>query len=425
MLNIPTEKSWRFGASEILQVVLAFLFLLAIPYEHGPFSFLAIDIENMPGFSVFDILILSLSVLILLKQNLHPKLFPLGRQIYIALFLVIASRFVSLLFAPLSATFGQWASVMRYFESGAVIFVFYNIFRNINNLAVFIWSLFVFVLIDAIFILNISLSGSRGLYFSISTWAWLFFFICFLATRLVNGKNKLISMFGLPILFAGVLASQTRSTTLTGLVMLVLVMSRLGQRKRVFKVVFSVVAVLIVSGATIRFIPQVYDQFAQRIESGFNMESSTTNIRFFLWTRALNAFMQYPLTGLGSGGYARADFEGIDERFQFALSNEYEDIRDSHLGTHNTIMDVLANTGIIGFLAYVFWIIAVARLAITELRKKDNGSLLSSIRLVLSAYVLINLATDLLSSVSFTTNSSCAVGMLLAINTYKDISTAS
>lgn len=73
--------------------------------------------------------------------------------------------------------------------------------------------------------------------------------------------------------------------------------------------------------------------------------------RLIIWSRALEVFASHPFLGVGFGGFRDAVYEGGGIRLNVDLGYE-------SLHSHNTYLEVLTGTGIIGFLAYVIFLAA-------------------------------------------------------------------
>jgi O-antigen ligase len=121
--------------------------------------------------------------------------------------------------------------------------------------------------------------------------------------------------------------------------------------------ILGISAVLVLFLAALSYIgeaisPDVYSRLINRIYTTINDLDFRNNIRYFAWTSAWDKFMSSPVIGVGIG-----------DQFEFLTLNSSGQYVISHLTTHNILMSLLYQTGIIGaglFLAihgtYTFYI---------------------------------------------------------------------
>jgi O-antigen ligase len=83
---------------------------------------------------------------------------------------------------------------------------------------------------------------------------------------------------------------------------------------------------------------------------------------------AAAAYLAHPITGIGSGGFARQQ-NTLYLQISDAFTPEYESAYGT-LSTHNTVLGVAAETGTLGLIAYVFWIVAVGQVIVSVVKTK-------------------------------------------------------
>jgi O-antigen ligase len=83
--------------------------------------------------------------------------------------------------------------------------------------------------------------------------------------------------------------------------------------------------------------PDVYYRLINRIYTTINDLDFRNNVRYFAWTSAWAQFMSSPIIGIGIGN--QFEFISLNSNGQYVIS---------HLTTHNILMSLLYQTGIIG-----------------------------------------------------------------------------
>ncbi|HEY6270585.1 MAG TPA: O-antigen ligase family protein [Terriglobales bacterium] len=89
------------------------------------------------------------------------------------------------------------------------------------------------------------------------------------------------------------------------------------------------------------------------------VDDFTQTTRLALWTAAGMMFLGHPVLGVGFGDYR-------------SLYNDYlPGVRPNELDAHNLYLQLLAETGVVGFLIFCLLMVAFARLAIKSARQPD------------------------------------------------------
>ena len=141
-------------------------------------------------------------------------------------------------------------------------------------------------------------------------------------------KNVYIKYFGILIFLSGILATQTRQTSLA----LILIIVPYFLYKTGYRFIFYLLLIFIISSIfIITFSNSFYDIFSLRI---FNLSDSYFYVdsRQYLFFWALDLFSQSPILG---NGFAYTDY-----------INTYP---------HNIVVELLAEIGIIGFLIFMIF----------------------------------------------------------------------
>ena len=122
--------------------------------------------------------------------------------------------------------------------------------------------------------------------------------------------------------------------------------------------------------------------------------------RLTLWRVGLVMFLQHPLLGVGTGNYA--DLLGGMVGPESAYT------------THNAVIDVLSETGLVGFVVYLFFVARVVAMVRRELRT-NAGSDLYPLLLPLGSTIIALLAADWIGWTSFLVWSIFFLGVFLVL----------
>jgi putative inorganic carbon (HCO3(-)) transporter len=99
----------------------------------------------------------------------------------------------------------------------------------------------------------------------------------------------------------------------------------------------------------------------QRVESIYNLNDSSNSGRIFIWKNTLNYVAHHPITGAGFGNFIEtlkgAVLPDADSNYT-NLSLEREErfnLPAKYITAHNLYLDILAEVGILGFLAFALY----------------------------------------------------------------------
>ncbi|WP_406568107.1 O-antigen ligase family protein [Caldinitratiruptor microaerophilus] len=124
--------------------------------------------------------------------------------------------------------------------------------------------------------------------------------------------------------------------------------------------------------------------------------TGTIGVRLALWSMGLHAFRAYPFLGIGSGGFARyADI--IAGEAGVPVPPQYLDWR---LSAHNTVVGILAETGLAGLLAYAMYVLGVIQV-VRRLARSANGEGVSPTTAALGPTLASTVILDTVAQSSF------------------------
>lgn len=112
------------------------------------------------------------------------------------------------------------------------------------------------------------------------------------------------------------------------------------------------------------FVPAIALVFQRFSIIGDDTESMT---RFSMWALALRSFGKNPIFGIGWNGYKY-------QFFQYLYNPNTRAERYAYLNAHNVYLQLLAETGIIGFSLYMSGVISIFRKSINALTMKYRNS---------------------------------------------------
>lgn len=164
-----------------------------------------------------------------------------------------------------------------------------------------------------------------------------------------------IYLIGAVVILGGVVATQSRAPIVMSLVATLFVILVARNRKmssggdqavvqrtrpRAFFLLGSAVAGVVL---VLALNPQIFIAVAARFEELLSFDpQGTTVYRLALWKRAIGTFLDYPIFGVGPGGFYR-----LNEIYaSWHIQPNYHYLRA--LGVHNVLLHVLADTGLIG-----------------------------------------------------------------------------
>jgi O-antigen ligase len=130
----------------------------------------------------------------------------------------------------------------------------------------------------------------------------------------------------------------------------------------------------------------------------FDYKEGSVAERLYMWDQCLGTFLENPITGIGSGSFARKVGE-LSQLFKFKLPSYYDPT--TSFRAHSLIFGLIAETGIVGLSAYFCWIIAITISSLKVLRL-GNVSSKDDIYAIVAALLILGVPIgDLIGEFSF------------------------
>ena len=186
-----------------------------------------------------------------------------------------------------------------------------------------------------------------------------------------GGWIRLSALAGVIMLPALIFVTQSRGGILALFTMALLVLVQYRRQARTFAV-FVLVAGVIALAAP----PEVWTRLGGLSKAGdsqtlveVDVEGSAAQ-RFEIWRVAAAIIAEHPVTGIGLGGYPQTHAE-------YARSTRFNQIARGSRDSHSIYLNVLAETGIVGFILLLGTMISAlwqGRRAVKEVEIRDPGA---------------------------------------------------
>jgi O-antigen ligase len=272
---------------------------------------------------------------------------------------IIAARILSLA-NPMFFQLELIYSVLRYVETLFVILIWLNILRG-KDIGLIPTLVLLVVFVDTTTaIVQVIFSGgvARALGLTAGLTTMQTFSILYLFIKTIASTDKrYLRYLGIIYLVFGLILSLTRSAWITFIISLGILF--LSSRKAIKLIIIKIGIAFTFIGAGLYVIwPQMQIRVEQMLSGG-----GTIGIRLALWDMALSGFLSFPLTGIGSGAFAR--------NYSFLLNLSGQSLPQQYweLSTHNEMLEALVETGIVGIAAYLFYFIIMLNLILSPMRK--------------------------------------------------------
>jgi O-antigen ligase len=306
------------------------------------------------AFNIF--LILPFCILVLHKGGrfrIPPTPFLIGVTA------IVAARILSLV-NPMFFQPELIYSVLRYVEILVVILIWLNIFRE-TDIGIISTLVLLVVFVDttiavAQVIFSKGVARALGLTAGLTTMQTFGILYLFLKTRAITDKRYL-RYLGIIYLVFGLVLSLTRSAWITFIISSGMLF--LSSPKAIKLIIIKIGIAFTFIGAGLYAVwPQMQIRVVQMLSGG-----GTVGVRLVLWHMVLAGFLSSPLTGIGSGAFAR--------NYSFLLNFSGQSLPQQYWGlsTHNEMLEALVETGIIGTAAYLFYFIIMFNLILSRIRK--------------------------------------------------------
>jgi O-antigen ligase len=330
-------------------------------------------------------------------------------RIYVGVGLVILTRVLSLVFAD-SMEGQQIFSMLRYLSTLATLILLANLLSSRRNRRSFLVGVMTGAVLESVGGLLIFCSSwgeERGIWLGLDNYKLQVFglLLCSLALWDKAGRTQKL-LTGL-LLTAGIMVTGTRrALVLFFFSMVFLVYAR---RRALLK---PLLGLLIFGTIAWVALPQVLPEGEQTVVDRMDQSwggGGTIGFRFVLWEMAAAAYLNHPITGLGSGGFARQQdslYFAVNDAFPEAYADKY-----TSLSTHNTVLGVAAETGTLGLAAYLFWVAAVTSFVLKTWKLGQFGN--DSYIIAVCVFLLALLLEDWWGQASFMPPSTCLLGLIL------------
>jgi len=208
-----------------------------------------------------------------------------------------------------------------------------------------------------------------------------------------NFKKKIFYAAAASASFLGILFSQTRGAAVglgAGVIIFLILAALKDESKKARKICFALLAIFLIVGAILavnRDSDFIKSQPLLRRFVNIKISDSTVRQRWYSWSAGLQAFREKPALGWGTENYNSAFNKYFDPGYyNLTKTGTYFD------RAHNIIIELLATSGIIGFLSY-FFVAAVILFTIFKSRFKNYLAAreIKALIALLAAYFIQNL----------------------------------
>lgn len=390
---------------------------MAIPYSKSIAFNWFIQLPGSYKISLFNLVeILCFSILIVTyKRRSYSKI---EKNILLALILIMLSRIISLLFAVKYEPI-QFLSTIRFIEVILGIILLSGLLSSKENRQAFLSGLSIGLLAECIMgvYMVVDTGGFlRGIFLGIPSYQLMVLFVLYLLL-LSKQENKIILILAITVLFTGIVATQTRAA-LIQLIIGLAITAIIAYKQKFLKNYFTVfISAFLLHSAILYSLQSVIEAANHRYEEAIkegkhNIEDDdsaagggTIQYRLYLWDKSVGAFFSHPITGIGSGSFAR-QIDSLPQYFGVKLDRID---KSKPLSTHNTFLGVLAETGLVGIAVYFFWLFCIIRLVIYYINKSDKSAISTAVAIMLCIFIF----SDFWSQQSFLPNMTYLTAFLL------------
>lgn len=402
-------RSQRLEGGSLIAAALGFLLIFVAPYGNGYFRDWLIPISSSYRISVFELF----AVPMVYGGIIHygVRVLRAERALYAGLAMTIIVRCCSLLAAEEIQSV-QFLSVLRYVESAGLIYVSSRLVSWSDHRNWLLAGIVAGVAVESVGGLLVYWATEyKGVFISNTSTTLQVFVIVASMIRFVGGRASGKEVATILLVGCSVVATLSRAPWLFFSVVVLLSMATVMSRRRMLRMVW-VVLLIVGTGVTLtRLLPAEAERIGARVGSLFIQNDGSRLYRLYLWDMSLGAFLQHPVLGVGSGGFARQQ-QRLPEVFNIRLPEAYREL-DLNLSNHSTVFNVLAETGIVGLAAYLLWAIGVLQICRIAIRSARISPAMNSYTLAASLVVLTTLMFDPVAQGSFTAVPSVLLGFVL------------
>ena len=204
----------------------------------------------------------------------------------------------------------------------------------------------------------------RGVWLGVDSYKLQIFLLVACCLSFSQKKGRFSKIVAGLFLLLGMLATETRSAVV--LFLLSLFPLFLTRHRAMFKPVLALLALGAVAIVPVlRLLPEGEQNLMKRVDE-ISTGGGTIGLRLILWEMAVAAYASHPITGIGSGGFARQQ-----NTLYLQINDAYAPAYETNYGSqsaHNTVLGVAAETGTLGLVAYLLWMAAVVRICLRGIR---------------------------------------------------------
>jgi O-antigen ligase len=311
---------------------------------------------------VIVILLFLVALIHSLKRGFHW----LPKQIALPLGLFFSATLLSACFAQ--DKLRGFAAVIQMFEFVALIWAVSLVTSSKKCLAVihFLLAVFIFESLVAIFQFVTGDPLPRGTFLVHQTYSMFMgagaavSFALFSSTA--SRTAKLAYFCIMLVLLFGALVGQERAPWLCFILSGLGIIYLAGKQRR--KLFIGFVCAVIVAATLVLTIPDLRDQTMSRLAEAQNDSEQKNSLlsRLAIWGVALHLFQMHPILGVGPKNF-------IDYVPSFLSTQEM--MGEDTIDPHNAWVGILAEGGLLGFVAYAYLIYTILRLGVRKVREPD------------------------------------------------------
>ena len=265
----------------------------------------------------------------------------------------VAYAFIYLIVFDFDAKFKNKLSYLLLFSGTLVViggYIQYFLYPSLRNLFYLGWDEHLYRMFSSFFDPNFA-----GVFFVI-------FFLYSLTLGLKSLKNKrgITSLIIFVITGFDLLAiylTYSRSAILMLLLSIITYLFLLGKKKWIIVIVLAIILAIFI-------LPKSF-----QTEGTNFLRAASSEQRIEATSKAISIFESSPLYGVGFDAYRYA-------QNKIGLNNIYWQITHSGAGTDNSFIFVLATTGVIGFIVYVWLLYKIIQIGLSNLKKNSYSIVL-------------------------------------------------
>ncbi len=331
---------YYFSISEILSIIIIIAFLVTQKFRFKDFR------SNI--LIPFSIFICALIPSYINSSNLAMSLLLSSRLLAFFLIFTLTGTFLK--------KYSQFSYIINLFLFGAAV----------NGL---------FVIYEAVITGRRVFGFSGIMYVDLVSIALLISFLSFLYLKKKRMRYAILSI----LFLSALIFTQTRGIWLmAGITMALIMFQAFLQSKRIgiskLKMLFIVIISAMTISAVVMLLQSVNPKTLERVTVQKNEQvgvgsASTGSLvtRYFIWRTALNAFNAHPITGIGLYTFPFSSSAYAD--FDSAIYKLFVE----RLTAHTTILAFLAETGLIGFAGFLFFLFTTLFFAKKASRNSKTG----------------------------------------------------